>query len=515
MCKRHIPDHAWDHIFKGEMKDSGKVVGYHHREGGMDRHGWRTTGKTQPDANGVYRGTVTRRDWNGNTWVEKRAESTFFPDDWSQAKVQHGVERAFKETTDIDPQTGKWTGSYRGVKISGYYDPETGDSLGWLVDEEQQAVVREIVDKCLEGKPMTAIARVLNERGVPCPRDRRWDVRLIRKLVAEHAHPKEWARLLARMESDECRELAEKVVARVLAGEAPKNVGRELNRAKVPYVFPTLWDCNKVKKIALSKAAAGLRVLHKQVVMTTKVDEEGQKVSIPVAVTWDKIVQPDEHATLAARLSQKERGKQRDGERVKYWWSGIAMCGECDGPLTRSSSTPEGRYQCRKKGCVSRDQLKVDAWLMEQALLLLERPDAEQVFRIKQSASKADEAAKVVKTIRAELEEWRNSASAGRVSPQSFAAIEPGLLERLARAEARLDRATVPAILTAVIGPNAREVMAQLDIVQVRTVLRTIMRPRVHRTRRRMVNGLDTDSIDPGFLFAPQPAPVDGTDAAA
>ncbi|GAB3894483.1 RHS repeat-associated core domain-containing protein [Kibdelosporangium lantanae] len=126
LCKRHIPDHAWDHIFKGEMKDSGKVVGYHHREGGMDRHGWRTTGKTQPDANGVYRGTVTRRDWNGNTWVEKRAESTFFPDDWSQAKVQHGVERAFKETTDIDPQTGKWTGSYRGVKISGYYDPETG-----------------------------------------------------------------------------------------------------------------------------------------------------------------------------------------------------------------------------------------------------------------------------------------------------------------------------------------------------------------------------------------------------
>jgi uncharacterized protein RhaS with RHS repeats len=126
LCKRHVPDHAWDHIFKGEMKGNGKTVGYHHREGGVDNHGWRTTKKTPPDANGVYRGTVTGRDWNGNNWVEKRAKSTFFPDDWSQAKVQHGVERAFKETKNINPETGEWMGVYRGVKISGFYDPETG-----------------------------------------------------------------------------------------------------------------------------------------------------------------------------------------------------------------------------------------------------------------------------------------------------------------------------------------------------------------------------------------------------
>jgi DNA invertase Pin-like site-specific DNA recombinase len=397
-----------------------------------------------------------------------------------------------------------------------HYDPETGESLGWLVDEEEKAVIREIVDKCLEGKSMTAIARSLNERGVPCPRDRRWDVRLIRNLVTEHKHAEDWARLLAKMEDDDCRALAEKVVARVLAGEAPRAVSRELNREKKPYVFPTVWDCNKLKKIALSKAAAGLRQYHGQVLMTTKLDEDGNKVTAPVKVTWTPIITPHEHATLTARLTKKERGKQRDGERVKYWWSGIAVCGVCDGPVTRSTERKtRGRYQCRAKGCVSRDQLKVDAWLMEQALLLLERPDAGQVFRLAEHASKADEADQEVKTIRAELEGWRNAAGAGKVTPESFAEIEPPLLQRLKQAQERLERATVPPILSKVIGPNAREVMARLDIVQVRTVLRTIMRPRICRTKRRMVGSLDTETIDPGFRFKPQPAPTDGADVAA
>ncbi|MBP2325313.1 DNA invertase Pin-like site-specific DNA recombinase [Kibdelosporangium banguiense] len=397
-----------------------------------------------------------------------------------------------------------------------HYDPETGDSLGWLVDEDQKAVIREIVNDCMAGKPLTAIARKLNERGVPCPRDRRWDVRLIRNLVDEYKHAGGWARLLARMESDDCRALAERVVSRVLAGETPRNVSRELNKDKKPYVFPTVWDCRKVKKIALSKAAAGLRQYHGQVLTTTTTDEGGNTVSVPVTVTWTPIITEHEHRTLTARLTRQDRGKLRDGQRVKYWWSGIAECGVCGAPLSRSKErNGTGRYQCRKTGCVSRDQVRVDAWLMEQALLLLERPDAASVFRLAEHASKAEEAEKEVKTLRAELEGWRNAAGAGKVSPESFASIEPALLERLQKAQERVDRATVPPILSTVIGPNAREVMAQLDITQLRTVLRTIMRPQIHPTNRRVVNGLDTTTIDPGFRFTPRPVPTDGADAAA
>lgn len=125
LCKRHVPDSAMDHITKGDFKN-GRTSGYHHRPGGRDRHGWRTTNKSQPDANGIYEGTVTRRDWDGNTWVEKRHTSTFFPDDWSEAQVRHGVERAFTETKNIDPNTGQWFGTHRGIRIEGWYDPATG-----------------------------------------------------------------------------------------------------------------------------------------------------------------------------------------------------------------------------------------------------------------------------------------------------------------------------------------------------------------------------------------------------
>ncbi|WP_051114770.1 RHS repeat-associated core domain-containing protein [Actinokineospora enzanensis] len=125
LCKRHVPESAMDHILKGEFKN-GKTTGYHHREGGRDRHGWRTTKRGEADANGVYQGTATRRDWNGNDWVEKRAKSTFFPDEWSSAQVRHAVERAFTETKDINTRSGKWAGSHRGIRIEGWYDPSTG-----------------------------------------------------------------------------------------------------------------------------------------------------------------------------------------------------------------------------------------------------------------------------------------------------------------------------------------------------------------------------------------------------
>lgn len=451
------------------------------------------------------------RIYDMNDPGDRRATARDAADAEGQADtISINVQRGVKRKARAGEPAGPVAFGYRV-----HYDPETGESLGWLVNEEQKKVIREIVDKCLAGASLTRIARDLNERGVACPRDRRWDVRLVRMLVAEHEHAGDWARLLVRMESDECRALAERVVARVLAGEAPRNVSRELNREQVLYVFPTVWDCNKVKKIALSKPAAGLRLYRGQVLTRTIVDEAGNKVTEPVPVTWPRIVELHEHATLTARLTNRARGRQRDGVRVKYWWSGIAECGVCGGPLTRTTDHGKGRYQCRKKGCVSRDQVKLDAWLMEQALLLLERPDAAQVFRLAEHASKANDAAREVKTVRAELESWRSAAGAGTVTPESFAVIEPSLLERLAKAEQKLDRATVPQVLTTVIGPQARALVARLDVEQLRAVLRTVMRPRVYRTNRKMTRGLDTATIDPGFRFTPSSGPTGGVNVAA
>ncbi|ONI86923.1 hypothetical protein ALI144C_09720 [Actinosynnema sp. ALI-1.44] len=360
------------------------------------------------------------------------------------------------------------------------YDPDSGKSLGWVIDPEQAKVVRMIVDDILAGKSRSGIAKRLNAQGVPPPRPR-WFLQRIRGLVEAHQNPDEWARLLARMSSEEHRAVATKIVERVRAGEAPRNIRAQLNKDNVPYVLPMQWSLTTITKIALSKPAAGLRVYQGQVmteVVTdqdgrTVTDEHGEPVTRPIKVQWEPIITRDEHTRLSLLLSKTRTGPLRDGERVKYWWSGIAVCGVCDSPVTRSTDEGTGRYQCRARGCVSRQQDLLDAWLMEQAVQLLERPDAARLFRLQEQAADASKAERELVAARAELEKWRTAAGAGEVSLESFSAIEPGLLDRVGRAQRHWDRATAVApILQDVIGPQARQVLAELTITQLRAVLR-------------------------------------------
>ena len=206
---------------------------------------------------------------------------------------------------------------------------------------------------------------------------------------------------------------------------------------------------------------------------------------------------------LVAILNAPERRLNRDGVRVKHLWSGIARCGVCESPLIAKPRTGSfRRYTCRSKGCVVRNQDLLDAWLLELALLQLEREDAAQLFRMDQNVTDAHAAQREVEQLSAELDAWRADAREGRCSRASFLEIEPGLLERMKRAEARAKRATLPPVLVEVMGPDARTAFLGLELTEQRTILRAIMRPRIHRTDRRIPDGLDTSTIDPGFLYS-------------
>lgn len=397
-------------------------------------------------------------------------------------------------------------GLWAGPRQYGYrrrYDPDTGEALDQVIDPDQAAVIREIVDWVLDGKTSSWIVRTLNKRGTPCARDRKWDARLVRNLVEEHGTEPEWARLLAKLEDDDARELAAEVVERVRDGEVPKAVARALNKDGVPYLFPSQWDATKVRNLALSEAAAGLVVLHGKVV--------GKG-------TWDAIIEEDERTRLLARLNDPNRKWNKDGVRVKYWWTGTARCGECDSSLCRHVNNGEGQYRCRAKGCVARDQTKLDAYLTEQALRVLERTDAAKLFQIDQNNRDAYDAHKEAKRLRAELTAWRADAAAERCSRESFLDIEPGLLDRLKKAEKRAEKASVPPQLVEVIGPNARQAFLKLDITAQRAILRTIMRPRIYKAAKRGKGVFDTTTIDPGFRYGPpsSPEPADaGVEAVA
>lgn len=117
------------HTLIGER--DGRASGWHHRPGGIDPPGAKLIKVTRRDPEtGVYHGRVAFQNRRTGEWREKRGGSTFFPDDWTPEQVQHAIERAFNGPgVHKDPESGRWSGTFRGIKLRGFYDPDTDELL--------------------------------------------------------------------------------------------------------------------------------------------------------------------------------------------------------------------------------------------------------------------------------------------------------------------------------------------------------------------------------------------------
>ncbi|WP_082114677.1 recombinase family protein [Lentzea aerocolonigenes] len=396
-------------------------------------------------------------------------------------------------------------GDYFGHPAYGYrptYCPETGEPLGWVIVEEESATILRMVEWVKERKNLRWIANTLNDEGVPCPHEGRWDRRKVLKLAATYENDLEWHRFTKSL-TEKQHKCALAVVMRVHAGEAPKEIGRDLNRRGISYVVASRWDGTKVRNVVKSKPRAGMRVHLGKVVKHKVMDPtapEGFRME-PVPVTWKEIISPDDHVKVLAILEDPARATHREGTRAKHLWTGIARCGVCDGRLESRNSAKGRRLGCMDRGCVSRRQDLVEAWLTEQAIQLLEREDAAQLFRLDQPVDTAAEALDEAERLRAKLDGFRDDVLADRITRESFAMFEAALLPEIKKADERAKRAALPPVLSKVIGPDARGVFLGLDIAQQREILRAIMRPRMNRAKTRPRNGLETETIDSGFLF--------------
>ncbi len=58
--------------------------------------------RTQPNENGTYEGLVQVFDAKRDVWVSKKNITTFFPSDWSRARLEFELSEAFKRGV---PQT--------------------------------------------------------------------------------------------------------------------------------------------------------------------------------------------------------------------------------------------------------------------------------------------------------------------------------------------------------------------------------------------------------------------------
>lgn len=80
-----VTEHTWTHVFEGEVKRGGRLVGYHSRPGGTD------FGNNQVDRNTI----VAKQDGCYEARWQRpgltRKFSTFFPDSWDRPTVQKAI----------------------------------------------------------------------------------------------------------------------------------------------------------------------------------------------------------------------------------------------------------------------------------------------------------------------------------------------------------------------------------------------------------------------------------------
>ncbi|ELY3761619.1 EndoU domain-containing protein [Cronobacter universalis] len=124
-----------DLILNGEvktLKDGTKIVsgGHYLRDSNIKID----KAASAPDSTGVSKGYISVRDSATGQRVNKKAETTFFPEQWSKLLTAQEIESAFKNSERI-PNTEMWSGkSSGGVKIQGYYGKPDGKSAtAWPV----------------------------------------------------------------------------------------------------------------------------------------------------------------------------------------------------------------------------------------------------------------------------------------------------------------------------------------------------------------------------------------------
>lgn len=383
-------------------------------------------------------------------------------------------------------RAGLWAGPVSfGFRVE--YDTKTGDASR-LVDEDARPVVVELVERLIETGNESGIARDFNSRGISCARATVWRADQIRKLHVLSQDAEGWARFIDGLSSEQQASAYDALVR--LRSDTPSQVAKDMNRDQRAHPMPGRWDAAKVRNVGLNSALAGLRVWRGTII------REG---------TWPKIIEPEDHYKVVAKLSDPSRRWVKDGTRVKYLLSGIMLCGVCEKPVSTGKDRQNKIYKC-PDGHLTRNMTKADSLVVEAILHRLASDEMKELFRVDGQAHDLNKWVKEAQDLRARLDAFTETAIKGDLTPDRLARIEASLLPKIAAAEQRAKEVSVSPVVSGLIGPQAPEVWASLSVAQKRNVVRALVRPRLQRTKGGRAP-FDPKAITLSWLGRPAPLP--------
>ena len=125
-----------EHILNGEIKTYANgtkvgIGGHYLKDPNIKVDTW--TGAA--DANGVTKGYISVRDPATGQWIQKKAETTFFPEHWSKRQTEIEIKSAFENSKQHSTNKEMWTGtSSNGMKMEGYYKkPDGTGATAWPI----------------------------------------------------------------------------------------------------------------------------------------------------------------------------------------------------------------------------------------------------------------------------------------------------------------------------------------------------------------------------------------------
>ncbi|MEJ7932627.1 EndoU domain-containing protein, partial [Ramlibacter sp. AN1015] len=112
-----------NHVLAGEINARGAATGYHAEFAADGAARIAPGANIVRNPNGTFEAPVQIWDEVSRAWIDKRRSSTFFPPDWSQARIEYETSGAFSNRRS-DPQGG-WLGeSPSGIEIRFFWDPK-------------------------------------------------------------------------------------------------------------------------------------------------------------------------------------------------------------------------------------------------------------------------------------------------------------------------------------------------------------------------------------------------------
>lgn len=301
------------------------------------------------------------------------------------------------------------------------------------------------------------------------------------------------------------------IVADVLAGKTLYAIAQQLNRdgVRTPKqvrderrkrpVGPGGWTSTIIRNLLRRRSLMGERT-HNGVVTGPG--------------TWEPIVSPRDWDAVQALLNDPHRVRHHGGREVRHLLSGIAECGVCGAWLRPMRNRDQMTYVCAgltptsPKAHVVRTAKPLEAFVVLHVVARLADPTLGGLLQQRDGGGDAVAAAihAEIADLEAQLGDAKRAVMERTISFESFGEFEAQLRAGIAAARRRLSaRVPLPAAVLEAAGPDAQEwwdsPRVQGDLELQRTVVRALVRVRVHRSVSRGVRGFDGSSVEVGWRF--------------